>query len=108
MNSIWASIREEEIDINIYRRDHNYDPSDDAIVRVEASRLRARLKQYYYDADVGQNLGFDNPKGTISPIIIIEGVDMQTQERGIWLWTGVLVAVLGILILAGVAWRALS
>ncbi len=101
-------IREEEIGVSIYRRDRDYDPSEDAIVRVEASRLRARLKEYYEDAGVGQNLRFDIPKGTISPVIIIEGAAMQTQEQGIWMWTGILVAVLGMLILAGVVWRALS
>ncbi len=101
-------IREEEIGVNIYRREHNYDPSDDAIVRVEASRLRARLKEYYEDAGAGQNLRFDIPKGTISPVIIVEGSAMEKQEHGVWLWTGILVAILGVMILAGVAWRALS
>jgi hypothetical protein len=66
------------------------------------------LKEYYEDAGGGQNLRFDIPKGTISPVIIIEGASMEKQERGIWMWTGILVAILGALILAGVAWRALN
>ena len=78
-------IREEEIGVNIYRRDLDYDPSDDAIVRVEASRLRARLKEYYEAAGEGQSLRFDIPKGTLSPVIILEGTAMGKRESGIWI-----------------------
>ena len=33
---------------------------------------------------------------------------MEKSEQGIWRWTGILVAILGLLILAGVAWRTFS
>lgn len=33
---------------------------------------------------------------------------MENQERGIWMWTGILVAILGFMILAGVAWRTFN
>lgn len=33
---------------------------------------------------------------------------MEEKEKGIWRWTGILVAILGMLILVGVTWRALS
>jgi hypothetical protein len=100
-----SSIREEEIGVSIYRRGAGYDPDDDAIVRVEASRLRARLKEYYEDAGEPPKLRFDLPKGTLSPRIVVEGAESAKKEGGIWLWTGILVAILGMLILAGVAWR---
>ena len=103
-----AAVREAEIGVQVYRRGEDYNPSDDAIVRVEASRLRARLKEYYEEAGAAQSLRFDLPKGTFSPVILKEGVQPANRESGIWMWTGVLVAILGVLILLGVAWRAVS
>ena len=99
------SIEETEIGIRVYRRDGDYKPSEDAIVRVEASRLRARLKEYYLEAGAQRPMRFEMPKGTLSPVIVIGGSPMEKKEQGIWLWTGILVAVLGFLILAAVAWR---
>jgi hypothetical protein len=41
-------------------------------------------------------------------VILEEGVQPANRESGIWMWTGILVAILGVLILMGVAWRAVS
>jgi len=103
-----ASVRETEIGVRVYRRGADYDPGEDAIVRVEASRLRARLKEYYEDLGSSQSLRFELPKGTFSPMIVTEEMAAPNRDQGIWLWTGILVAVLGVLILAGVAWRTLN
>jgi hypothetical protein len=103
-----ASVREEEIGVKIYRRGQDYDPSEDAIVRVEASRLRARLKEYYDEAGQGHQVRFELPKGTLSPMIVVDGMGQEVNEKGIWLWTGILVAILGLLILAGVAWKSFN
>lgn len=103
-----ASVCEEEIGVQIYRRGQNYDPSEDAIVRVEASRLRARLKEYYDEAGEGHQVRFELPKGTLSPMIVVGEMNEDAGSRGIWLGTGLLVALLGMLILAGVAWKALN
>src|SRR4051794_2371127 len=40
-------IKEYLIAIEVYRRGANYDPKTDSIVRVEASRLRRKLNEYY-------------------------------------------------------------
>lgn len=100
-----AAVKEEEIGVQIYRRGQDYDPSEDAIVRVEASRLRARLKEYYEEAGQGHQVRFELPKGTLSPMIVVGEVGTEANEKGIWLWTGILVAILGLFILAGVAWK---
>lgn len=103
-----ASVRETEIGVRVYRRDEDYNPNEDAIVRVEASRLRARLKEYYEEAGEGRSLRFELPKGTFSPVIVEEGVQPANRETGIWMWTGILVAILGVLILMGVAYRSFN
>jgi TolB-like protein/Tfp pilus assembly protein PilF len=57
------SLKEYAIAVEVFERDVSYDPSIDATVRVEAGRLRARLREYY--ACDGQNdpLIIEVPKG---------------------------------------------
>src|ERR1700733_14730504 len=40
-------LKEYSIAMDVFARDHDYDPSIDATVRVEAGRLRGRLREYY-------------------------------------------------------------
>jgi serine/threonine-protein kinase len=42
-----AQVDESLIAVEIYGRDRDYDPHADSIVRVEANRLRAKLRDYY-------------------------------------------------------------
>jgi adenylate cyclase len=42
-----GSLKEFSIAIDVFDRTSNYDPNIDATVRVEARRLRAKLKEYY-------------------------------------------------------------
>src|SRR5665648_79139 len=42
-----ASLKEFSIAMEVFDRTSEYDPNVDAIVRVEARRLRAKLKAYY-------------------------------------------------------------
>src|ERR1700753_3415768 len=41
------SLKEYAIALAVFERDVSYDPSVDATVRVEAGRLRSRLRDYY-------------------------------------------------------------
>src|SRR5579871_1882376 len=50
------SLKELSIAMDVFDRTSEYDPNIDAIVRVEARRLRAKLKAYYEDG-----LGADDP-----------------------------------------------
>jgi hypothetical protein len=43
-------LKEYAIALNVYDKTADFDPRLDAIVRVEASRLRAKLKKYYDSA----------------------------------------------------------
>src|ERR1700691_5172672 len=42
-----AQVDESAVAFEIYGRDRDYDPQADSIVRVEANRLRAKLRDYY-------------------------------------------------------------
>lgn len=103
-----APIEESEIAMRIYRRGEEYHPSEDAIVRVEASRLRGRLREYYEEAGAEREVRFEIPRGSLLPEIVMATNKPEGKEIGIWRWTGILVALLGTLILGGVAWKAMN
>lgn len=68
-----ATIKEFDIGIAVYGRRTDYDPRTDPIVRVEAARLRARLREYY-EATPPQDIRIDIPKGRYVPQFIpVEG-----------------------------------
>jgi serine/threonine-protein kinase len=53
------SLKEFSIAMEVFDRTSKYDPNIDAIVRVEARRLRAKLKAYYEEG-----------QGTVDPVLI--------------------------------------
>lgn len=57
------SLKEYAIAVEVFERDASYDPSIDATVRVEAGRLRARLREYYAEQGQNDTLVIDMPKG---------------------------------------------
>jgi tetratricopeptide (TPR) repeat protein len=44
-----GALKEYAIAVDVFDRDAGYDPAVDAVVRVEAGRLRTRLRDYYLD-----------------------------------------------------------
>jgi adenylate cyclase len=68
-----ATIKEFDIGIAVYDRRSDYDPRTDPIVRVEAARLRARLREYY-EGTPPDRVRIDIPKGHYIPRFIpVEG-----------------------------------
>src|SRR5450631_2616247 len=53
------SLKEFSIAMEVFDRTSKYDPNIDAIVRVEARRLRAKLKAYYEEG-----------QGTVDPVLL--------------------------------------
>lgn len=60
-------IKEYAIGVEVFGRDTTYDPALDSIVRVEATRLRARLVAYYEDEGRSDDVLIELPKGSYSP-----------------------------------------
>ena len=68
-----ATIKEFDIGIAVYDRRADYNPQTDPIVRVEAARLRARLREYY-EVTPPDRIRIDIPKGRYLPVFIsVEG-----------------------------------
>ena len=57
------ALKEYTIAIEVFGRNSSYDPSIDATVRVEASRLRSRLRDYYIGDGQRDALIIEIPKG---------------------------------------------
>ena len=64
-----ATIKEFDIGIAVYDRRSDYDPRMDPIVRVEAARLRARLREYY-EVTPPERVRIEIPKGRYVPVFI--------------------------------------
>ena len=63
-------LKEFSIAMDVFARGHDYDPSIDATVRVEAGRLRSRLREYYDVEGTGDRVYIDVPKGGYYPTFL--------------------------------------
>jgi hypothetical protein len=61
-------IKESLIGVNVFGRRPDYDPKRDSIVRTEASRLRARLMEYYAGGGKADPVVIESPKGGYVPV----------------------------------------
>src|SRR2546430_12465285 len=62
-------LKESLIAIEVFGRLPGYDSKQDPIVRTEASRLRARLSEYYLADGKGDSIIIDLPKGGYVPVL---------------------------------------
>jgi tetratricopeptide (TPR) repeat protein len=60
-------IKESTIGSEVYDRGADFDPRADGIVRVEATRLRLKLAEYYQSAGQTDSIRIDYPKGSYVP-----------------------------------------
>ena len=63
-------LKEYVIGVEVFDRDADYDPRLDAIVRVEAARLRTKLAEYYAGEGRGDAVVLSLPKGGYVPLIM--------------------------------------
>jgi adenylate cyclase len=58
-----SDINQYSLATEIYNRDASFDPAVDSVVRVDASRLRTKLREYYDNKDSNYPVRFSLPKG---------------------------------------------
>lgn len=74
-------INEQAIGSNIFERPENYDAANDNIVRIHASRLRLRLKEYFARPEATDSpFVIEIPKGAYVPVFIPRQVEAQDQR----------------------------
>lgn len=75
------SLKEYAIAVEVFDRASTYDPSVDATVRVEASRLRGRLRDYYDDIGRHDPIRIAMPKGGYRATFELNGSLPQISEK---------------------------
>ena len=73
-----ALLKEQIIGVEVFDRKADYDPRIDPIVRVEARRLRAKLKAYYNSAGRGDAIMILLPKGAYLPFFKLRAAPQET------------------------------
>ncbi|HET8636732.1 MAG TPA: hypothetical protein VFL96_07775, partial [Acidobacteriaceae bacterium] len=74
--------KEYEIAVDVFERSADYDPAVDATVRVEASRLRGRLREYYATQGKHDPILIDLPKGGYSAVFTRAGHETNGNLAG--------------------------
>jgi hypothetical protein len=81
VNGQAGKLKEYLIGVEAFDRDGSYDPRTDPIVRVEAGRLRARLKEYYATEGRDAPILIDFQKGGYVPIFKRRQPDLSLARR---------------------------
>ena len=63
-----GQLKETIVGTEVFGRKPDYDPRLDAVVRIEAVKLRARLKEYYDNEGRNDSVRIDLPKGGYVPV----------------------------------------
>lgn len=74
-------ISEHAIAVDVYDRPQSFDSRLDGIVRVEAGRLRSKLREYYETDGKSSSVRIEFPKGTYSPVFKEIGVSSPSERR---------------------------
>ena len=105
-----AEIKESVIAVEVFDRTPDHDPKQVSIVRTEASRLRARLNEYYVGEGKTDPLVIELPKGGYAPVIRPAAVepektipDVATAPDRLLRWQFA-AALLGIVAVVVAAW----
>ena len=74
------AIKESVLGAEVFDRVRDFDPRIDAIVRVEATKLRSRLEQYYQGEGAMASVEIEIPKGTYVPRFSVRAVEPATID----------------------------
>ena len=90
-------LNEYMLGVEVYDRDKTFDPRVDSIVRVDAGRLRSKLREFYESKGGGSSIRIEIPKGGYKPLFkMLKGTDSGSlaQRRAINRPAGKTIAVL--------------
>jgi serine/threonine-protein kinase len=106
-------LKETLVGVEVFGRKPAYDPRLDGVVRVEAVKLRSRLKEYYESEGANDEVRIDLPKGgylpsfEVSPqriVALAESAELAPASRASWRDWRIAAAPLALLVLAGAYW----
>src|SRR5215467_3049051 len=76
-----SRISEYSIGVEVYDRPTTFDARIDPIVRVEAGRLRSKLREYYETEGKSSSIRIEFPKGGYTPVFKEVGVTGSNEPR---------------------------
>lgn len=79
LNGQGGELNQARIAIDVMERGADFDPSVDSLVRVEAGRLRSKLREYYATDGKDDRVRFDLPKGRYNPNVLIEEAEASVE-----------------------------
>ena len=65
--------------LEVFERPETFDPTTDPLVRIEAARLREKLREYYGTEGQSDAIHIDLPKGTYAPLIEFQEGGQQVK-----------------------------
>ena len=98
-------IKEYVVGVTVFDRGDDFDPRADAVVRVEATRLRGRLRDYYQAEGSADQLLIELPKGSYVPafqfrqVVTPEEAPIRLRPRGTMAWAAIGIGVFLILLI---------
>src|ERR1700722_6855703 len=103
-------LKETVIGFEVFERPANYNPKQDAIVRTEAGRLRARLAEYYSGEGKSDALVIELPKGGYVPVFrkadpAMPAEPASTNHRRLWIAVGAALGCVVISVAGLIGWR---
>jgi len=69
------------IGVDVFGRGEDFDPGEDALVRIHAGRLRRMLDLYYYKSGNNDLVHIEVPKGTYTPVITLHRPERATPKN---------------------------
>ena len=66
--------------LEVFDRPETFDPVTDPLVRIEAARLREKLREYYGTEGQSDAIHIDLPKGTYAPLIEFREGEQQVKS----------------------------
>ena len=66
--------------LEVFDRPETFDPTVDPLVRIEAARLREKLREYYGTEGQSDAIHIDLPKGTYAPLIEFREGEQQVKS----------------------------
>lgn len=97
-----ARLKEYAVAVEVFDRDPSFDPKTDNIVRVEARRLRKKLKEYYDDEGRQDPIRIELPGPGYLPVFSPGAEEVKAAERPSR-WRGWMLLAGAVLMLAGFA-----
>ncbi|MFB3905953.1 MAG: tetratricopeptide repeat protein [Acidobacteriota bacterium] len=84
INGRGGNIKEYLLGLEVFDRTESFDPRTDPVVRVEAHRLRAKLKEYYENGGRDDPVYIEFPKGSYLPAFSLRNVERKaSEEKGV-------------------------